>query len=54
MGSDGVLMVKSMLDLRLLESYCPDRQEEEQEEQVEVRMLTETTTYQTLLKKKNT
>ncbi|KAL7380574.1 hypothetical protein ABVT39_020004 [Epinephelus coioides] len=36
MGSDGVLMVKSMLDLRLLESYCPDRQEEEQEEQVEV------------------
>ncbi|XP_018544297.1 mitogen-activated protein kinase-binding protein 1 isoform X2 [Lates calcarifer] len=28
-GADGVLMVKSMLDLRLLDSYCPDRQEEQ-------------------------
>ncbi|XP_034381149.1 mitogen-activated protein kinase-binding protein 1 isoform X2 [Cyclopterus lumpus] len=27
-GSNGVLMVKSMLDLRLLDSYCPDRQVE--------------------------
>ncbi|XP_035850289.1 mitogen-activated protein kinase-binding protein 1 isoform X2 [Sander lucioperca] len=33
MGGDSVLMVKSMLDLRLLESYCPDRQEEQQAEQ---------------------
>nr|XP_046268092.1 mitogen-activated protein kinase-binding protein 1 isoform X2 [Scatophagus argus] len=30
---DGVLTVKSMLDLRLLDSYCPDRQEEQQAEQ---------------------
>ncbi|TDG98507.1 hypothetical protein EPR50_G00200930 [Perca flavescens] len=33
MGGDSVLMVKSMLDLRLLDSYCPDRQEEQQAEQ---------------------
>ncbi|KAM9341611.1 mitogen-activated protein kinase-binding protein 1 [Symphorus nematophorus] len=32
---DGVLMVKSMLDLRLLDSYCPDRREETQDEQDE-------------------
>ncbi|XP_071354660.1 mitogen-activated protein kinase-binding protein 1 isoform X2 [Trachinotus anak] len=32
-SADGVLMVKSMLDLRLLDSYCPDRQEEQQVEQ---------------------
>lgn len=30
-SADGVLMVKSMLDLRLLDSYCPDRHEEQQE-----------------------
>uniref|UniRef100_A0A8P4K3K2 Mitogen-activated protein kinase binding protein 1 n=1 Tax=Dicentrarchus labrax TaxID=13489 RepID=A0A8P4K3K2_DICLA len=36
---DGVLMVKSMLDLRLLDSFCPDRQEEAEPE--EVRILTE-------------
>ncbi|KAG7238068.1 hypothetical protein INR49_031422 [Caranx melampygus] len=30
-SADGVLMVKSMLDLRLLDSYCPDRQEAGQE-----------------------
>ncbi|XP_028251894.1 mitogen-activated protein kinase-binding protein 1-like isoform X1 [Parambassis ranga] len=35
-GADGVLMVKSMLDLRLLDSYCPGRQEEHQAEQEEV------------------
>lgn len=34
---DGALMVKSMLDLRLLDSYCPDRPEEQQVEQEEVR-----------------
>lgn len=36
-GNDGVLMVKSMLDLRLLDSYGPDGQEEQQAEQ-EVRI----------------
>ncbi|XP_029317026.1 LOW QUALITY PROTEIN: mitogen-activated protein kinase-binding protein 1 [Cottoperca gobio] len=36
-GGDGVLMVKSMLDLRLLDSYCPDRQAEQQAEQEEVK-----------------
>uniref|UniRef100_A0A4W6FE48 Mitogen-activated protein kinase binding protein 1 n=1 Tax=Lates calcarifer TaxID=8187 RepID=A0A4W6FE48_LATCA len=36
-GADGVLMVKSMLDLRLLDSYCPDRQEEQGGGQEEVR-----------------
>lgn len=30
-STDGVLMVKSMLDLRLLDSYSPDTQEEPQE-----------------------
>ena len=34
-SEDGVLMVKSMLDLRLLDSYCPGRQEEAQEEEEE-------------------
>ncbi|XP_067335664.1 mitogen-activated protein kinase-binding protein 1 isoform X1 [Channa argus] len=29
--ADGVLMVKSMLDLRLLDSYCPERHEEQEE-----------------------
>ncbi|XP_076022162.1 mitogen-activated protein kinase-binding protein 1 [Genypterus blacodes] len=33
MGStDGALMVKSMLDLRLLDSYCPSKQEDQEEE----------------------
>lgn len=36
--ADGVLMVKSMLDLRLLDSFCPDKQEE----QAEVRTLRDT------------
>ncbi|KAM4723696.1 mitogen-activated protein kinase-binding protein 1 isoform 2-T2 [Anableps anableps] len=31
-SADGVLMVKSMLDLRLLESYCLESQEEQEEE----------------------
>ncbi|KAM6968586.1 mitogen-activated protein kinase-binding protein 1 [Tautogolabrus adspersus] len=31
-GADGVLMVKSMLDLRLLDSFSPDKKEEEQQE----------------------
>lgn len=30
-AEDGVLMVKSMLDLRLLDSYSPDTKEEQQE-----------------------
>nr|XP_020510436.2 LOW QUALITY PROTEIN: mitogen-activated protein kinase-binding protein 1-like [Labrus bergylta] len=30
-GADGALMVKSMLDLRLLDSFSPDKQEEQQE-----------------------
>ncbi|XP_027130644.1 LOW QUALITY PROTEIN: mitogen-activated protein kinase-binding protein 1 [Larimichthys crocea] len=34
---DGALMVKSMLDLRLLDSYCPDRPEEQQVEQEEMK-----------------
>ncbi|XP_040916419.1 mitogen-activated protein kinase-binding protein 1 isoform X2 [Toxotes jaculatrix] len=34
-SADGVLMVKSMLDLRLLDSYCPDRQEEKEVEKEE-------------------
>ncbi|KAK5857894.1 hypothetical protein PBY51_011105 [Eleginops maclovinus] len=36
---DGALMVKSMLDLRLLDSYCPEKQEEQQQggEQEEVK-----------------
>ncbi|CAJ1074945.1 LOW QUALITY PROTEIN: mitogen-activated protein kinase-binding protein 1-like [Xyrichtys novacula] len=32
-GEDGVLMVKSMLDLRLLDSFSKDKQEEEQQEE---------------------
>ncbi|KAK2826845.1 hypothetical protein Q5P01_021059 [Channa striata] len=28
-ATDGILMVKSMLDLRLLDSYCPERQDEQ-------------------------
>ncbi|XP_070776044.1 mitogen-activated protein kinase-binding protein 1 [Enoplosus armatus] len=32
-SADGVLMVKSMLDLRLLDSFSPDRQEQQQAEQ---------------------
>ncbi|KAG7233388.1 hypothetical protein INR49_007076 [Caranx melampygus] len=35
-SADGVLMVKSMLDLRLLDSYCPDRQEAGQEAEQQV------------------
>ncbi|XP_023286150.1 mitogen-activated protein kinase-binding protein 1 [Seriola lalandi dorsalis] len=35
-SADGVLMVKSMLDLRLLDSYCPDRREVQQVEQDEI------------------
>lgn len=41
-SADGVLMVKSMLDLRLLDSFSPDRPEEQQAEQEEVRTLTDT------------
>ncbi|XP_008275310.1 mitogen-activated protein kinase-binding protein 1 [Stegastes partitus] len=36
-SADEVLMVKSMLDLRMLDSYCPDEQEEEQVEQDEAK-----------------
>ncbi|XP_039993387.1 mitogen-activated protein kinase-binding protein 1 [Xiphias gladius] len=36
-SADGVLMVKSMLDLRLLDSYHPDRPEEQQVEQQETK-----------------
>ncbi|XP_070835668.1 mitogen-activated protein kinase-binding protein 1 isoform X2 [Chaetodon trifascialis] len=36
-AEDGVLMVKSMLDLRLLDSYRPDGQEEPQVEQEEIK-----------------
>uniref|UniRef100_A0AAQ5XJ46 Mitogen-activated protein kinase binding protein 1 n=1 Tax=Amphiprion ocellaris TaxID=80972 RepID=A0AAQ5XJ46_AMPOC len=35
-SADEVLMVKSMLDLRMLDSFCPDEQEEQQVEQDEV------------------
>lgn len=38
-GADGVLMVKSMLDLRLLDSFCPEKQEEQSVEQAETRLL---------------
>lgn len=31
-------MVKSMLDLRLLDSFCPDTHEEQQEQQEEVQL----------------
>lgn len=31
-AEDSALVVKSMLDLRLLDSYCPNPQEEQQEE----------------------
>ncbi|XP_023148183.2 mitogen-activated protein kinase-binding protein 1 isoform X2 [Amphiprion ocellaris] len=36
-SADEVLMVKSMLDLRMLDSFCPDEQEEQQVEQDEVK-----------------
>lgn len=39
-SEEGVLMVKSMLDLRLLDSYRPGRQEETQEEEEEVQLHT--------------